>query len=32
MGVDEEKVRQNMDILFRDLVYLMPKVAAEREK
>jgi 5-methylthioadenosine/S-adenosylhomocysteine deaminase len=32
LGVDEEKVRQDMDILFRDLVYSMPKVTAEREK
>ncbi|KAE9363421.1 n-ethylammeline chlorohydrolase [Stipitochalara longipes BDJ] len=32
LGVDEEKVRQEMDILFRDLVYAMPKVTAEREK
>jgi 5-methylthioadenosine/S-adenosylhomocysteine deaminase len=30
--VDEERVRQDMDILFRDLVYDMPKVTSQREK
>jgi 5-methylthioadenosine/S-adenosylhomocysteine deaminase len=32
LGVDEEKVRQDMDDLFRDLVYSMAKVTVEREK
>jgi 5-methylthioadenosine/S-adenosylhomocysteine deaminase len=32
LGVDEERVRQDMDILFRDLVYSMPKVTVDREK
>jgi 5-methylthioadenosine/S-adenosylhomocysteine deaminase len=32
LGVDEEQVRQDMDILFRDLVYAMPKLTAQRDK
>jgi 5-methylthioadenosine/S-adenosylhomocysteine deaminase len=32
LGVDEEQVRQDMDKLFHDLVYTMPKVTAQREK
>lgn len=32
LGVDEEKVRQEMDLLFRDLIDSIPKVTLEREK
>ena len=32
LGVNEEQVRQDMDILFHDLVYSMPKVTVQREK
>jgi 5-methylthioadenosine/S-adenosylhomocysteine deaminase len=32
LGVDEEKVRQEMDLLFRDLIDSIPKVTVEREK
>lgn len=32
LGVDEEIVRRDMDVLFRDLVYEMPKVTEQRLK
>ncbi len=32
LGVDEEQVRQDMDIVFNDLVAAMPKVRIDREK
>ena len=32
LGVDEEQLRQDMDGLFHDLVAMMPKVTAQREK
>lgn len=32
LGVDEEQVRQDMDTLFYDIVYAMPKVTAQRDK
>jgi 5-methylthioadenosine/S-adenosylhomocysteine deaminase len=31
LGVDEEQVRLDMDVLFHDLVASMPKVMVERE-
>jgi 5-methylthioadenosine/S-adenosylhomocysteine deaminase len=32
LGVDEENVRQEMDLLFRNLIDSIPKVTVEREK